>query len=149
MTKRHKRLLLVIFLVLGVSAATALALTALQKNTAYFFSPSEVMAGKAPSNKLFRVGGLVVVGSVKRSEQDLTVHFGVTDQAQQLTVRYVGSLPALFREGKGIVAKGKLQADGVFVAEELLAKHDENYMPPEVAASLKAQHEQGKAGLAP
>lgn len=140
MTKQQKkRLLLVILLVTGVSAATALALTALQKNTAYFFSPSEVIAGKAPAGRVFRVGGLVTMGSIQRTTQDLTVRFQVTDQVQTIPVQYTGSLPALFREGKGVIAKGKFVA-GVFMAEELLAKHDENYMPPEVAASLKTPH---------
>ncbi len=123
--------------VLGIGVAVALILAAFNKNLMYFYSPSEVARGEAPGNRAFRLGGMVVKGSVQRNAQDLTVRFAVTDFAQQRTVTYKGILPDLFREGQGIVAIGQLDNDGVFVASEVLAKHDENYMPPEVAQALK------------
>jgi cytochrome c-type biogenesis protein CcmE len=136
--KRKRRLILIGVLVLGVSSATALALYAFQKNMLYFYSPSQVYAGEAPKGSLFRVGGLVVDGSVKRKPDGLTVHFKLTDTAKSIPLVYTGLLPDLFREGQGIVAHGMLGKNGVFHATEVLAKHDENYMPPEVADSLKA-----------
>jgi cytochrome c-type biogenesis protein CcmE len=106
----------------------------------YFYPPSDIKAGKAPVDHLFRVGGLVVENSLKRENDSLTLEFLLTDQANTIKVRYTGILPDLFREGQGIIARGKLDAKGVFIAEEVLAKHDENYMPPEVADSLKSNH---------
>jgi cytochrome c-type biogenesis protein CcmE len=105
----------------------------------FFFTPTEVMAGKAPQNKLFRIGGMVVEGSVARPGDGLTVKFDLTDNEQSVTVRFAGILPDLFREGQGIIANGKLDASGDFVAEEVLAKHDENYMPPELAGMNSKQ----------
>jgi len=128
--------MLVGLLVLGVGAAAALTLTALQENINLFFSPTEVAEGKAPDGATFRLGGMVVDGSVKRSATDLNVSFDLTDTAQVVTVKYAGILPDLFREGQGIVTTGSIE-NGVFVAREVLAKHDENYMPPEVSDALK------------
>ena len=142
---RKKRLYLVMLMVIGVGIAVALALNAFNQNLMYFYSPSEVIAGDAPEDHKFRIGGLVTDGSVKRQPNGLTVNFDLTDQEKTVTVQYTGILPDLFREGQGIVAHGKLNNDGVFVADEVLAKHDENYMPPEVADSLKTAHEEGVA----
>ncbi len=128
---------MVALILLGVSTATALAVTAFQENMLYFFSPSQVAAGEAPTGHPFRLGGLVAGGSLERSGDSLQVDFVVTDTAHSLPVTYTGILPDLFREGQGIVALGKLNQDGMFVADEVLAKHDENYMPPEVADALK------------
>ena len=137
MTPRRKRMLTIALLLLGMGAATALILQAFNQNLMYFYSTSEVVDGKAPTARDFRIGGLVVRDSLERQADSLTVQFVLTDLKQQVTVRYTGILPDLFREGQGIVANGQLGADGVFTAREVLAKHDENYMPPEVAASLK------------
>ena len=134
---RRKRLALVSLMVLGVGLAVTLGLNAFNKNILYFFSPSQIADGEAPVGDKFRVGGMVVDGSVKRSSQDLSVAFELTDQANDVRVTYTGILPDLFREGQGIVAIGQLQDDGLFVAETVLAKHDENYMPPEVADALR------------
>ncbi len=125
-------------MVTGIGIAVALAITAFSQNMLYFFSPSQVMAGEAPKNRVIRVGGMVSKGSVKRATDSLQVNFSVTDYAQTIPVQYTGILPDLFREGQGIVAIGQMQADGHFLADEVLAKHDENYMPPEVADALKA-----------
>ena len=135
--KRKRRLMMVGLLVVGVGIAAALALSAFRENILYFYSPTEVLAGEAPVGHKFRLGGLVVEGSVKRETDGLTVHFGLTDTAKEIPVMYSGILPDLFREGQGIVAHGRLNEAGVFVADEVLAKHDENYMPPEVAAALE------------
>lgn len=140
---RKKRLYLIGIMVVGIAVAVGLALKAFDENLMFFFSPSEVAAGEAPKNHAFRVGGLVTEGSVQRQPDGLTVHFDLTDNAETITVQYAGILPDLFREGQGIVAMGKLGENGRFVASEVLAKHDENYMPPEVADSLKAAHVQG------
>lgn len=137
MTVRGRRMLLVGLLLLGVSAAAALVLAALNENMSLFFSPTQVSSGEAPQGHPFRLGGLVAEGSVSRSETDLAVRFAITDGASAVPVSYTGILPDLFREGQGIVARGRLQADGSFIAEEVLAKHDENYMPPEVHEALK------------
>lgn len=134
---RKKRLTLIVLMILGVSAATALALKAFNENLMFYFSATEVKQGKAPENKLFRIGGMVVNGSVNRDQKSLKVDFDLTDNQSVVTVTYEGILPDLFREGQGIIAKGKLNQAGEFVAEEVLAKHDENYMPPEVADSMK------------
>jgi cytochrome c-type biogenesis protein CcmE len=132
---RHKRLLAIVggLAVLGV--ATALVLRAFQENLVFFFTPSQVVAKEAPQGRLFRIGGMVEKGSVKR--EGVEVRFVVTDTAKTIPVVYRGSLPDLFREGKGVVAQGTLGADGVFTAREVLAKHDENYMPPEAAHAVE------------
>lgn len=123
---------------LGVLAlASALVLNAFRSNLVFFFSPSQVMANEAPRGKAFRIGGLVETGSVKRADDGLTVRFRVTDTAHTVAVVYTGILPDLFREGKGVVAQGRLGADGVFTATEVLAKHDENYMPPDAAHAIE------------
>ena len=122
----------------GVAIAVLLVLVAFQSNILYFISPSEVSAGQAAEGQVFRIGGLVVEGSVVRPGDGLTVQFAITDTAKSVPVEYTGILPDLFREGQGIVAKGKLNSEGVFVASEVLAKHDENYMPPEAAEAIKA-----------
>jgi cytochrome c-type biogenesis protein CcmE len=129
--------MMVALIVLGVGTAAALALTAFNKNLMFFFSPSQVAAGEAPTNRSFRVGGMVKDNSLARDQDGLTVRFVVHDNAKEVTIAYKGILPDLFREGQGIVAQGKLSTDGVFIADEVLAKHDENYMPPEVAAAMK------------
>ena len=136
MTPRRKRLLAVLAIVVGVGAATALATLAFQDNLLYFYNPSQVLAGDAPSGRTFRIGGMVTQGSLKRTEGTLEVRFVVTDYQHSVPVRYQGLLPDLFREGQGVVAHGKMAETGEFVADEVLAKHDENYMPPEVAESL-------------
>ncbi len=139
---RRQRLILIVLMVAGIAVAVGFALKAFNENLMYFFSTSDVLAGKAPKETLFRLGGMVVKGSVERPNNGLMVRFKLTDFSKDVTVEYTGILPDLFREGQGIVANGKLDARGVFVAEEVLAKHDENYMPPEVKASLKKQVEQ-------
>ncbi len=144
MNKRSRRKVLIIGIVFGVSLAAVLGLTAFEENLLYFYSPTDVKAGKAPSTHSFRVGGLVVAGSVKREPDSLKIAFDVTDNKETMSVEYTGILPDLFREGQGIVAMGNLQPDGRFVALEVLAKHDENYMPPEVAAALKTSEEAAK-----
>ncbi len=138
MKARHKRLILVAAGLAILGLATSLVLNALEGNLSYFFSPTEVAEGKAPADHVFRLGGMVEKGSVQRAEGDLTVRFVVTDFHKKIPVAYQGILPDLFAEGQGVIAQGKLNADGVFVADEVLAKHDENYMPPEVAAAMKA-----------
>ena len=144
MKTRHKRLALVGGLVVAVGAIAALVLNAFQSNLVFFYSPTQVVAKEAPSGRTFRIGGLVQTGSVK--VDGTQVQFVVTDSAQSVPVRYTGILPDLFKEGKGVVAQGQLQGD-VFVAREVLAKHDENYMPPEAAEALaKAQHGDPKLG---
>ena len=134
---RRQRLILISVMVIGIAIAVGFALKSFNENLMYFFSTTDVMAGKAPKDALFRLGGMVVKGSVERPGDGLTVRFKLTDYSKEVTVEYTGILPDLFREGQGIVANGKLDGRGVFVAEEVLAKHDENYMPPEVKASLK------------
>lgn len=125
-------------ILVGVSIALALTLNAFQSNLLFFISPSEVVAGSAPLDREFRIGGIVVEGSVDRPGEDMLVTFEVTDTVETVPVRYSGILPDLFRDGQGIVAKGTLDTQGIFVAREVLAKHDENYMPPEVADALEA-----------
>jgi len=147
--KRKKRLFLIALMVAGIGVGIGLALNAFNDNLMFFYSPSEVVAGEAPSGHPIRVGGLVSNGTVKRQENGLTVRFDVTDNAKTVTIEYTGILPDLFREGQGIVARGKLDDHGVFVADEVLAKHDENYMPPEVADALKTAHQEGVEGAAP
>lgn len=142
MTPRRRRMALVGLIVLGVGAAVAFALTAFQDNLLYYYPPSDIAAGKAPTDRVFRVGGMVVEGSLKRPTGSLEARFVLTDFAHDVTVSYSGVLPDLFREGQGVIARGRLGPQGVFVAQEVLAKHDENYMPPEVAESLRKQHDQ-------
>ncbi len=134
---RKKRLGLIGLMVAGVAIGLTFALKALDENIMFFFSPTEVVEGKAPKDRLFRMGGMVVNGSVSRPGDGLTNQFDLTDNGEIVTVRYTGILPDLFREGQGIIANGKISDDGIFVAQEVLAKHDENYMPPEVAAAMK------------
>lgn len=145
MKARHKRLMFVALGIAGVGAAAAMALSALRSNIAYFFSPSQVLAKEAPADHVFRLGGLVENGTLQRQPDGLTLTFVVTDNAEKVKVSYTGILPDLFSEGRGMVARGKLGPDGVFYAEEVLAKHDEAYMPPEVAATLKPHTEAAAA----
>lgn len=137
MKPRHKRMLLIGGGVAALALSATLVLSAFQKNMVFFFSPSQVVSKEAPQNRTFRIGGLVETGSVKREADGLTTSFVVTDTANRIPVTYKGALPDLFKEGKGVVSQGKLGADGVFVASEVLAKHDENYMPPEAAHALE------------
>jgi len=142
MKTRHKRLLLVAFGLVGVSLTAVLVFNVFKQNMMLFHSPSDVFAKKAPLNKTFRLGGLVVDGSLKRENDGLTVHFTVTDNAQSIPVTYTGILPDLFREGQGVVAQGKMDGQGTFLAKEVLAKHDENYMSPEVKDALEKAKQQ-------
>jgi cytochrome c-type biogenesis protein CcmE len=137
MKPRHKRLTLIVGGLAVLGLAAALVLSAFQQNLVFFFSPSQVANKEAPHGKAFRLGGMVEQGSLKRQSDGLTVSFNVTDTAKVIPVVYVGILPDLFKEGKGVVAQGKLGEDGVFRAHEVLAKHDENYMPPEAAHALE------------
>ena len=134
---RKKRLSLIILMIVGVAVGVGFALQSLNENIMFFFSPADIEAGKAPDNKDFRVGGIVVDGSVSRPGEGLTVEFDLTDNASVVKVKYTGILPDLFREGQGIIANGRLNQEGHFVAQEVLAKHDENYMPPEVMEAMK------------
>ena len=141
MKRRHKRIGFILAGVAALAIATVLVLSAFQNNLVFFFSPSQVAAKEAPVGRTFRVGGLVQAGTVKRENDGLTVRFVVTDTAQSIPVVYKGILPDLFKEGRGCVAQGKIGADGVFQAEQVLAKHDENYMPPEAGKAIdKAKH---------
>jgi cytochrome c-type biogenesis protein CcmE len=137
MKPRHKRLALIAGGVASIALAAALVLNAFQSNLVFFFTPSQIAAGEAPRDRAFRIGGMVVAGSLKRQPDGITVHFAVTDTAKSIPVVYRGILPDLFREGKGVVAQGRLTTDGFFRADEVLAKHDENYMPPEAAHALE------------
>jgi cytochrome c-type biogenesis protein CcmE len=145
MTPRRKRVAIAVGALLALSAATALVLNAFRSNLVFFFTPTQVAAGEAPGQRTFRLGGLVREGSVQR--EGVLVRFVVTDTAREVPVRYTGLLPDLFKEGKGVVAQGTLGPDGVFVAREVLAKHDENYMPPEAAEAMK-RAQQGNPKLA-
>ena len=135
MKPRHKRITAIAVGVAALGIAAALVLSAFQKNLVFFFTPSQVAANEAPQGRTFRIGGMVVPGSLKR--EGVSVEFTVTDTAKSMRVTYRGQLPDLFREGKGVVAQGQLGADGMFRASEVLAKHDENYMPPEAADAVK------------
>ena len=137
MTRKRKRLWMVGAGMTALFAAVALVLLAFQDNLVFFYSPSDLEAGKAPAGRAVRLGGLVEEDSVKRLGDGLTVEFRVTDMAHAVPVAYRGILPDLFREGQGVIVQGRLEAGGVFQAEEVLAKHDESYMPPEVADALK------------
>jgi cytochrome c-type biogenesis protein CcmE len=134
-------MLLIGLVVAGVALSAALALRAFQENLLFFFSPTQVVAGEAPDARLFRLGGMVVENSVSRDPGSLTMSFVVTDYAHSVPVSYTGVLPDLFGEGQGVVAHGRLTPDGNFIAEEVLAKHDENYMPPEVADAIAQAQE--------
>ncbi len=146
--RRKQRFIVVALILAGVSASVGLTLKALEKNINLFFTPSQVAAGDAPGNINFRVGGMVVVGSVERNPDNLEVTFDLTDTAEAVTVAYSGILPDLFREGQGIVALGSMQGDR-FVADQVLAKHDENYMSPEVSEALKAANKDNFAAPDP
>ncbi len=137
MTRRQRRLGILLAALVCAGAATALTLNAFRSNLVFFFSPSQIAAKEAPVAQVFRLGGLVERGSIQRERDGMTIRFVVTDTARGVPVVYHGLLPDLFREGKGVVARGRLGEDGVFVANEVLAKHDENYMPPEAADALR------------
>jgi cytochrome c-type biogenesis protein CcmE len=137
MKPRHKRLILIVSGLAVLAIGAALVLSAFNKNLVFFFTPTQILAGEAPQGRSFRVGGMVEKGSLQRQADGVTVSFMVTDMAQKVRVNYRGSLPDLFKEGKGVVAQGKLNGDRVFLADEVLAKHDENYMPPDAAYALK------------
>ena len=143
--RRYKRLALVIVVLAGVSVAAALGLTAFRKNLLYYYTPSQVAAGQARAGQAFRMGGLVQTGSVERTPGSMSVRFVLTDMQHSVPVSYTGILPDLFREGQGIVVHGTLQADGSLRADEVLAKHDQKYMPPEVAAAIKKAQDQAAA----
>ena len=146
MTPRQKRFMLAGVVLGGAAVAVALVLNAFNSNLVFFYSPTDVQQHKAPQDRTFRLGGLVEEGSVKRQPDGVTVRFAVTDTAKVIPVEYRGILPDLFKEGKGVVAQGKLEPDGIFRAQEVLAKHDENYMPPEAASALeRAQKAQTSA----
>ena len=149
MTPRQRRMTLVVGILAGVSIAGALALSAFRQNVTFFFDPTQVAGGGVPAGERFRLGGMVTEGSLHRVPGSLEVHFVVTDFSHQVPVVYTGVLPDLFREGAGVVAHGRLRADGTFVADEVLAKHDEKYMPPEVARSLKRHNGESRAGAPP
>jgi len=141
MKARHKRLGFIMVGLVGLGLAAWLVLNALDSNLSYFFSPTEVVEKKVPEDHLFRLGGMVVEGSLQRGKE-LTVRFAVTDMANNVDVEYTGILPDLFDEGQGVIAQGRLGSNGVFVATEVLAKHDENYMPPEVADAMEKGKQQ-------
>jgi cytochrome c-type biogenesis protein CcmE len=141
MKARHRRFAWIAAGAVALGIAAALVLNAFQSNLVFFFTPTQIANGEAPSGRTFRIGGLVEQGSLKREDDGLTVRFVVTDLAHTVPVVYKGILPDLFKEGKGVVAQGRLTEDGVFHANEVLAKHDENYMPPEAADALKPNQE--------
>jgi len=149
MKARHKKLILIAMVVLALGAVAALVLNAFRSNLVFFFSPTQVVNGEAPRERAFRIGGLVESGSLRREADGVTAHFRVTDTAQTIPVTYKGLLPDLFKEGKGVVAEGRLNSSGVFVAEQVLAKHDENYMPPEAASALEQAQKAQKTLVPP
>jgi cytochrome c-type biogenesis protein CcmE len=141
MKRRHKRITFIVVGLAGLALAAFLVTNAFRNNLVFFFSPTQVAAKEAPVNRTFRIGGLVQEGTIKRETDGLTVRFTVTDTAHSIPVVYKGILPDLFKEGRGCVAQGRIGADGVFQADEVLAKHDENYMPPEAGEAIdKAKH---------
>ncbi len=144
MRPRRQRMVVVGLVVAGVGVAVFFALQAFQENLLYYYSPTQIAAGEAPSDRTIRVGGLVVSGSLQREEGSLNVRFIVTDLENDVPIYHSGILPDLFREGQGIIARGQFDQNGEFVADEVLAKHDENYMPPEVADSLRGVHSQSE-----
>jgi cytochrome c-type biogenesis protein CcmE len=143
--RRLRRLAVVLAVLAGVGVAAALGLMAFRKNLLYYYTPSQVAAGEAHTGQVFRMGGLVQTGSVQRAPGSLTVRFTLTDMQKSVPIVYTGILPDLFREGQGIVVHGRLGDAGTFTADEVLAKHDEKYMPPEVAAAIKKAKEQAAA----
>ncbi|MDQ1638715.1 MAG: cytochrome c-type biosis protein CcmE [Pyrinomonadaceae bacterium] len=146
MKRRHKRIAFIVLGLCGLGIAAALALSAFQQNLVFFFSPSQVVAKEAPVGRTFRVGGLVEKGSLNRANDGLTTRFVVTDTAKSIPVVYKGILPDLFKEGRGCVAQGHIETDGVFYADQVLAKHDENYMPPQAGQAIDAaKHEKEAA----
>lgn len=147
MKARHKRLGFLVAGLIGLGVAATLVFNALDSNLSYFFSPTDVVQNKAPSDHVYRLGGMVQQGSLERG-QELTVKFLVTDTANSVKVAYTGILPDLFAEGQGVIAQGRMGPEGVFVADEVLAKHDENYMPPEVADALDKAHNGAPTGVA-
>ncbi len=147
MKPRHKKLAVITVSVAALSIAAILVLNAFQSNLVFFFSPTQVMANEAPVGKSFRIGGLVEMGSIQREDDSIRVRFAVTDTSEVIPVVYTGILPDLFKEGKGVVAQGRLSANGIFEADEVLAKHDENNMPPEAAEALERAAEAQKAAL--
>ena len=147
MTPRRRRMVAMTSGLVCLAAATALVLTAFEQNMLYFYTPTQIAAGEAPEGRRLRVGGLVERGSVRRTPGSLEVRFGVTDLDRTITVAYAGVLPDLFREGQGVVAHGSLGAGGLFAADEVLARHDENYMPPEVAEMLEERGHPADASL--
>ncbi len=151
MKPRQKRFAMIAGGGVALALAATLVLSAFQKNLVFFYSPSQVAAKEAPEGRNFRVGGLVEPGSVKRQPDGVTVHFVVTDTAHSVPVAYRGVLPDLFKEGKGVVTQGRIDPNGVFVASEVLAKHDENYMPPEAADAVNKAHAKsgGQGGQLP
>lgn len=144
MKSRHRRFAWIAAGLAALAVATGLVLNAFRSNLVFFYSPSQVLANEAPTGRPFRIGGMVEQGSLAREKDSLTVRFAVTDTAKTMTVVYTGLLPDLFKEGKGVVAQGTLGPDGVFRASEVLAKHDENYMPPEAAAAIEQAHKGGR-----
>ena len=140
MKRRHKRIIFIACCLAALGLAAWLVLAAFKNNLVFFFSPTQIATKEAPVGRTFRIGGLVQDGSLKRDNDGLTIHFTVTDTANTIPVVYKGILPDLFKEGRGCVAQGKVGSDGVFYADQIMAKHDENYMPPEAAKAL----EQGK-----
>lgn len=142
---RYRRLIAVAVVIAGVGVATALGLAAFRKNILYYYTPAQVAAGAAEIGRPFRMGGLVALGSVHRVSGTMTVHFMLTDMQKSVPITYTGILPDLFREGQGIVVHGSIGSDGDFTADEVLAKHDEKYMPPEVAAAIKKARQQQQA----
>jgi len=136
MKRRHKRIIFICAGLAAIGLATWLVLGAFRNNLVFFYSPTQVAAKEAPVNKTFRIGGLVQQGTLKRDTDGLTVRFNVTDTASNIAVVYKGILPDLFKEGRGCVAQGRVGGDGVFYADQIMAKHDENYMPPEAARAL-------------
>ncbi len=145
MKPRYKRLILILAGLAALGLAAALVLSAFQKNLVFFFTPTQILAGEAPHGRSFRMGGMVEAGSLVRQPDGVTMQFRVTDTAKTIPVTYRGMLPDLFKEGKGVVAQGKLDSNNVFVAEEVLAKHDENYMPPDAAYAMKKAKEAKEA----
>ena len=148
MKPRHKRILLILGGLAVLAVAATLVLNAFRSNLVFFFSPTQVAAGEAPKGRSFRIGGMVKEGSLQRQADGVTMRFVVTDTEKEMTVAYKGILPDLFREGKGVVAQGRLGDDGVFTASEVLAKHDENYMPPEAAKAVGDAHQRAAANKA-
>lgn len=148
MKPRHKKMAIIALSVTALTTAAILVLNVFQSNLVFFFSPTQVAANEAPIGKSFRIGGLVEEGSLKRQGNSTTISFAITDTAEVIPVMYTGILPDLFKEGKGVVAQGKMSDDGFFYADEVLAKHDENYMPPEAASALEQAAKAQKASLA-